>query len=110
MRKTTRCPKCQHNHILFLTQVADRYDSGGADSNALKKGPLKFSSAWRIGLMPAPNAGIFTLRPMTAGVVQAYVCKACGYTELYTRDPGSIPVDGEIVQELVGPESEGPYR
>jgi hypothetical protein len=38
---------------------------------------------------------------------EAHVCRACGYTEYYTREVGSIPVDGELV-ELV--RAKGPYR
>lgn len=38
-----------------------------------------------------------------AGEVEAAVCKRCGYTELYVRDPEEIPVDGNHVREAVGP-------
>jgi hypothetical protein len=44
-----------------------------------------------------------------AGLVEAYVCKECGFTEFHTREPESIEVDGKMVRELVGPEAQ-PFR
>jgi hypothetical protein len=68
--------------------------------------------AWRIARVPEQVEG-FPLpggEPVAAGVVQAYICKACGYTEFYTRDPEAIPVDGKAVREINGPEGGSPYR
>jgi predicted nucleic-acid-binding Zn-ribbon protein len=74
MKSTHTCPKCAHNEILFLPQIADRDDK-------------------------------FTVRPLVVhvvhfdwrddiemGTLQAYVCRSCGYTELYTHEAGSLPV------------------
>ena len=44
-----------------------------------------------------------------AGVMEAVVCRAWGYTELYARGPGEIPVDGETVKELDAT-ADAPYR
>jgi hypothetical protein len=38
------------------------------------------------------------------------VYRRCGFTELYTKNPAEIPVDGNYVREVVGPESPPPYR
>lgn len=37
-----------------------------------------------------------------AGALEAGVCRSCGYTEFYVKDPGTIPVDGKHVREVVG--------
>jgi hypothetical protein len=39
-----------------------------------------------------------------AGELEAGVCRSCGYTELYTKDPGAIPIDGTYVREIVAAE------
>jgi predicted nucleic-acid-binding Zn-ribbon protein len=32
-------------------------------------------------------------KDIETGTIQAYVCRGCGYTELYTVQAGSIPVE-----------------
>jgi hypothetical protein len=94
------CPKCQGNHILFISRLDHVVD------------PYGQVEPWHVARVPEAVAG-FPLpggEPVSAGLVQAYVCRGCGYTELYTRDASSIPVDGTLVRELVGPEKSGPYR
>jgi hypothetical protein len=46
------------------------------------------------------------------GVIEAYICRGCGFTELYTRDVDRIPIGPEYATELVDsmPGGEGPYR
>jgi predicted nucleic-acid-binding Zn-ribbon protein len=89
------CPKCNHNHVLHVAQVADYTDVG--------LWPLN------IAIVPDPKVGWLGPTRTAMGEVQAYVCRRCGFTELYTRDAGSIPVDGKAVKEIVGPEP-APYR
>ena len=86
------CPKCQHNHILLITNVPDTGEVP-SDIRALHvavvlqgvdpAGQREFGSAGRLG---------------------AAVCRQCGYTELYTNNAGEIPIDGTYVREVVGPE------
>jgi hypothetical protein len=94
MRDSRRCPKCQHAEILLLRRVAGElvYMSRGASAAAAPGG------------VPQPPA--VTWRRATPR--EAYICRACGYTEYYTLDLDSIPVDGELVV-MLGDEG-GPYR
>ena len=74
MRSSHVCPKCSHGEILFVPHIADRDDRD-------------------------------TIRPLVLfvkhhdwkddelGELQAYVCRGCGYTELYTAKAGGLPVD-----------------
>ena len=75
MKSVNNCPKCGHHEILFIPQIADRDDK-------------------------------FNVRPLVVhvvhyewkddaemGKIQAYVCRSCGFTELYTSDAKSLPVD-----------------
>lgn len=92
MRVSGRCPKCQHGEILLLKRVA---------------GELVYMSR---GAGPA-SAGVPQPPPVTwrrATPREAYICRGCGYTEYYTLDLESIPVDGELVVLLGG--RDGPYR
>jgi predicted nucleic-acid-binding Zn-ribbon protein len=91
------CPKCRHNHVLAIDAVPDTTDS--VHPNRL-----------HVAIVPNPVTGFFQPGIVSAGRLQAAVCRKCGYTELYTLQPELIPVDGKWVRELVGPESAGPYR
>lgn len=84
MRASLRCPKCQHGEIVVLRHVA------GDQVYLAREGIGDDARTWR---RTAPR--------------EAYVCRACGYTEYYTRDVAAIPVDGELVELLTAP---GPYR
>ena len=83
MKQTMRCPKCQHNRILYIAEIADQMQRA---ANPYVKAKLA-----HIG------------RGYAAGELEAGVCRSCGYTELYVKDPGSIPIDGQFVREIVGP-------
>ena len=63
---------------------------------------------WRIARIKNPEASWLSSDVAAVGLVEAFVCKACGYTELYTSNPDRIPVDGELVREIDGSASE--YR
>jgi predicted nucleic-acid-binding Zn-ribbon protein len=67
MRKTHRCPKCQHGEVLFVPQLADRDDKDRI--RPLVVHVVEYD--WR--------------EDVEFGRLQAYVCRACGYTELHTE-------------------------
>ena len=88
MKRTNTCPKCRHNEILFLPQIADRDDKFNV--RPLVVHVVHYD--WR--------------DDMEMGKIQAYVCRGCGYTELYTASAGSLPVDKiPGAQLLVSPKS-----
>src|SRR5437016_5606848 len=97
MLKQHVCPKCRHNRILAIAAIPD------ADDTSLPR-------ELHVATVPNPDRGFFAAMMIRAGRLQAAVCRACGYTELYTTAPDQIPIDGEWVRELVGPEPVGPYR
>ena len=95
MLKRHVCPKCSHNRILLVRDVADA-DEGHRPMQIA----ITFAGTGMLG-------GVKTRRQ---GKVSAAVCKSCGYTELYTADPESIFVDGDYVTEVTGPDSTTPFR
>ena len=95
MKQSLRCPKCGHNRIIYISEVADQRDHGTASVAHLAR---------------VPSTQIMGLQTFSsAGELEAGVCRSCGYTEFYVKDPGSIPVDGQHIREVVGPE-QPPYR
>ncbi len=78
MRQTSRCPKCSHDEILFVPQIADRDDD--LNVKPLVVHVVEFD--WR--------------DDQEYGRLQAYICRKCGFTELYTKgaeqlDAAKIP-------------------
>jgi hypothetical protein len=44
------------------------------------------------------------------GLLEAYVCTACGFVEWYCHDPEAIPIGPEYMTEIVDYAGEAPYR
>jgi hypothetical protein len=74
MRTSHVCPRCNHREILFVPHVADRDDSD-------RVRPLVL------------HVEHYDWKDDEMGTLQAYVCRSCGYTELYTAHASAIPVD-----------------
>lgn len=91
MRSKLLCPKCGNNKILLVAAIPDCSEIG-CDPSFLNIAAFAVKKQW----LSSKTLG-------RAGHLEAVVCKQCGYTELYTRDPGAIPVDGEHVREVSGP-------
>ena len=74
MRSTHVCPKCEHREVLFVPSVADRDDRDQVRPLVLHVHHLDY-------------------KDVEVGTLQAYVCRGCGYTELYTQNASALPVD-----------------
>jgi predicted nucleic-acid-binding Zn-ribbon protein len=74
MKSKTTCPKCGSVRIIRQVQVIDRSDSG-AQSLSLRRGTRALG-----GWLKLPR--IFPL--------DAWACGACGFTELYVREPTEL--------------------
>lgn len=113
MKASGVCPKCHHNRLLHVTQVADRIGEigGGLIHHGTEKSPeVGQFFPWRIARLKNPKRGFFVSDVMAAGLVEAFICRRCGLTELYTRDVEEIEIDGELVHEVSGPPAQGPFR
>jgi hypothetical protein len=44
------------------------------------------------------------------GLLEMYVCRACGYVEWYCSDPQNVPVGPQFMTDLVEQSDDGPYR
>jgi predicted nucleic-acid-binding Zn-ribbon protein len=95
MRERHICPKCDGRRILLVDMIPDT--AGAALDNRPLNIAVDASKTW------------YGEHRLPVGRLTAAVCRQCGYTELYTADPGSIPVDNKYVREVVGPDPT-PYR
>ncbi len=102
MKNTRRCPKCQCDRILYIATVADRY---GEHLNQDASVPMKIA---HYSKSMGKVLGLALTTTERAGELEAGVCPACGYTELYTKNPHDIIVDGVNVRELVADEPAKP--
>lgn len=74
MKSNPTCPKCGSARIIQNVQIIDRSDSGGQPLS-LRRGTRTLG-----GLLRLPRD--FPL--------DAWTCGACGYTELYVRQPAEL--------------------
>ncbi len=74
MRSSHVCPKCSHPEVIFVPRIADRDDKD-------KVRPLVL------------HVHHYDWKDDETGALQAYVCRSCGYTELYTAQAKGIPLD-----------------
>jgi predicted nucleic-acid-binding Zn-ribbon protein len=87
MKTSVRCPKCTGRKIAHVTEIQDKV-GGATQTFALRS-----------------DQRIFGIDDF--GVLEAFVCVGCGYTEWYTKEPHRIPIDGKAVRLLdaTGPKS-----
>lgn len=74
MKKSNRCPKCDGTNIAHAETVSDK--------NALGESHLSLGvNVKREGLLA---------KEVPWGPLEAFACKACGYTEFYVSDVTSL--------------------
>ncbi len=74
MRTSHPGPKCEHREILFVPRLADRDDRDEVRPLVL-------------------YVRHYDWKDDEVGALQAYVCRSCGYTELYTAQASSLHVE-----------------
>jgi predicted nucleic-acid-binding Zn-ribbon protein len=74
MKTSHQCPKCGHGEILFVPKIADRDDRDVVRPLSLHVQHLDW-------------------KDVEMGALEAYVCRRCGFTELYTQSASALPVD-----------------
>src|ERR1700683_4437550 len=72
MRTTHTCPKCKHQEVLFLPQIADRDD----DDNVKPLSAHVVHFDWK--------------DDVEGGKLCAYVCGSGGFTEIYKKGPKQL--------------------
>jgi predicted nucleic-acid-binding Zn-ribbon protein len=96
MRKTGICTKCHHTELLEILAVPEWGEISARPMDLAMR--LK-GTGWLGGE-----------NHESVGRLTAYMCRKCGYTELYTADPEAVVPDGKYIFEYSGPTSTDPYR
>ncbi|MCB9616878.1 MAG: hypothetical protein H6722_30965 [Sandaracinus sp.] len=95
MKRSGRCPKCDGS-VIYVADVADH------DDGHMK--PMRIARHVDRQRMLGMNVDVTT----SVGDLEAGVCRDCGYTEFYVKNPSDIPLDGKTAWLL---ERKGePYR
>jgi len=108
LRPIAPCRRCTHTRFV-VSQLRERSSTGG-EYGSEYMAPMGVSFATR-------SAGIFKGRKRAEpkspiGLLFAYICQRCGYTELYTAGAANLPIGPEYGTEVfdVAPEGRGPFR
>ena len=90
MRGQRRCRACGGRSIIFAQEIVD------SDHGVNSKLGVAMKSIWT---------------GKKKGLIEAYICAACGLMEWYVKQPGELAADGKTLHELPPlPEDPGPYR
>ena len=97
MRKSGKCPKCE-GHVFWRIERVQQIGDQGVIAN-LPVGYVRHS-----GFLADSREGV--------GSFEVYVCKACGFSELYAVNVGKLTNDPQCGVSTVDrtPKGEGPYR
>lgn len=89
MRKTLRCPKCENRKIIHVPVVRDN-------------GYNRLMIEYRMGFFGDQEYGEF----------ESYICRSCGYAELYVKGAKAIRVEDIDGATLLDGDQEDqhPYR
>ncbi len=79
MRESLRCPKCGHNEIVHVPSVFDSHHD---------QLTLDIRQGW--WTVPTP-----------IGAFHAYICRRCGFVELYVPDIANVPLESVKDAELL---------
>jgi len=81
MRTTLRCPKCNFHEIISLASIPDRVGDAGSYTKPVALGQQAKEVLWGLG----------TAFERTH-LVQACICRRCGYMEHYIDSPETLDV------------------
>lgn len=108
--------RCNH-HLIVRCLVRER-GATGSKYTASYVAPLQVTFARKVVTKEAFFSGKRTtevthdpaLEQQAVGMLEAYVCQRCGFTEWYTVEPEKIPIGEEYATELIDVGPQEPYR
>ena len=104
---------CQRCSSLRFVRVVPREVTtvAGIEQNVQQAAPMALSYP-RETLLGYRREG--TINPVAiasgVGVLETYVCTACGFVEWYCQDPDRIPIGPEHMSDIVDFTPDSPYR
>ena len=109
VRRALPCQRCNHPQLVrALARELSTAPDGGREL---------FPMA--VALVPKLMTGLFSGAAkgvvrghfeQLVGVLEMYVCRRCGFTEWYCREPDKLPIGEEFGTELIDITPDAPYR
>jgi hypothetical protein len=111
-RPVAPCGKCRGTKIV---RVIPRDHTVRVTSTNYMKGVVL---PMRLTIMPTTTRGLLSSHEYAdspepssgRGMLEAYVCRGCGFVEWYCSDPENIPIGPEFMTEELDAGDGGPYR
>jgi hypothetical protein len=109
LRPRIPCVRCQSRSFVRCWRIRERAASGG-DHATEYIAPLSvtYEHTSRVTVFRGRRVREVNVHD-PVGILEAYVCRQCGYTEFYTREADKIPTSPEYATELFEAGGE-PYR
>lgn len=107
-RPRTPCQRCHGKS--FVRAIPREHSSTGGEHSGQVSAPMYLTHEpivdehWLL-----PNSTHLHIQQRGIGLLEAYVCRKCGYVEWYCRDPEKIPIDPRLMTELIS-DDDTPYR
>ena len=104
IRRAMPCARCGHPEIIRV-RMRERTSTSGGEQNDEHARP--FALTWPLG---EKFKALFSMQKVTSaapqfdglfGLLEAYVCRSCGATDLFTREPSAIPIHPAHGTELL---------
>lgn len=110
LRPAGPCRRCSGQEII-QSLLRERGASGGDHVHSFLR-PLAVSHAIEDveSFWTGEKKGVRPNLEAYTGALVAYVCRSCGFTELFTTSPSQIPIGPEHGTRLLKPDEGGPYR
>jgi hypothetical protein len=100
------CARCGHRTLVRVL-MRERTNVGGGEQEL-----APMAVTFGVSFTPHLIGGGQTINELPSkpyGVMEARVCRACGFTDLYVQNPGQIPIGAAFgTEELTIPDE--PYR
>lgn len=101
IRPLIPCQRCHHPEL--VRAPAREFTTSPGDTGQREALPMAVTSAAKpiVSVWTGAGKGAEANPSQFAGVLEMYVCRGCGFTEWYCRDPLSIPIGEEYGTELL---------
>jgi hypothetical protein len=115
-RRVMPCVRCNHTRLIRFVPRELSVETGigaeSGDANAASYGPM--FATYVLKRVPSGSKA-FAVRPPQPqegfGMLEACICRRCGFVDWYCQDPDSIPIGPEYMTEEVDAGGSGdPYR
>lgn len=111
VRRPLPCQRCNHPELIralareIATQVSDW------STNRVVPMAVTIQPVAKHTFFSGKRDGVDDVDPtQVMGILEMYICRKCGFTEWYCRDPKNVPIGEEYGTELVTVEADKPYR